>query len=278
MKNWIVKLSFIVATALALSACIEERVIVKVKKDGSGIVEHHSYNNVDDAMGGFLSGLMEQEGLEGAEEAIEAKTKGEFNDEYFQNFAREMGEGVKVKDYTLGSNSTGMKGYHAIYTFEDINKIAVKMRENLDEGDSEEQLSDQKDTFTQQPDFSMKDGVLKIKIPHQYDASASNGGSGSNDMSDVPPQMMGMMAAMFQGMRIAVSVEGLDSIKETNALHHDGNKIVLTDIQMDKLASDLNALQKMGDVGSLPREEMQALADATDGMDIDLQEEIVIRF
>jgi len=90
--------------------------------------------------------------------------------------------------------------------------------------------------------------------------------------------MMGMMAAMLKGMRIAVSIEGLDTIKETNAHHRDGNRIVLTDIQMDKLASNLEALQKMGDIDSLPREEMQAMADATDGMDIDVQEEIVIRF
>jgi len=278
MKSWISKLSLIAVVAVSLSACIEERVVIKVKKDGSGIVEHYSYNNVEDAMGGFLSGLMEQEGLEGAEETIDAKVKGEFDDAYFQKFASDMGEGVAVQDYTLGNNNAGMKGYHAIYTFEDINNIAVKMRENMGGEGQGEDLSGQKDAFTQQPDFSMKDGVLKIKIPHQYDPNASNEGAGSEDMSDMPPQMMGMMAAMLKGMRIAVSVEGIDAIKETNALHRNDNTIVITDVQMDKLASDLDALQKMSNVESLSREQMQALADSTDGMDIDLQEEIVIRF
>jgi len=278
MKSWISKLGIIAALAISLSACIEERLIVKVKKDGSGIVEHYSYNSMEDAMGGFLSGLMEQEGLEGAEEAIDAKTKGEFDDAYFEKFASDMGEGVAVKNYELGSNGAGMKGYHATYTFDDINNIAVKMRENMGEEGQGEELADQKDAFTQQPDFSMQDGVLRIKIPHQYDPNAAKSSGKADDISNMPPQMMGMMAAMLQGMRIAISIEGIDTIKETNAHHRDGNKIVLTDIQMDKLASNLEALQKMGDIDSLPREEMQALADATDGMDIDLQEEIVIRF
>ena len=277
MKSWSGKLLLTLAMAISLSACVEERVIVKVKKDGSGIVEHYSYNSMEDAMGGFLSSLMEQDGLEGADETIDAKTKGEFDDEYFENFAKGMGEGVAVKDYKLGSNGAGMKGYVARYTFEDINNIAVKMRENMGEEGQGEELSDQKDALTQIPDFSMKDGVLKIKIPHEFDPNAASSG-GAGDMSDMPPQMMGMMAAMFQGMRIAVSIEGLDSIKETNAIHRDGNTVVITDIQMDKLASNVESLQKLGKIDSLPREEMQALADSTDGMDIDLQEEIVIRF
>jgi len=185
---------------------------------------------------------------------------------------------VAVKDYTLGSNGAGMNGYSAVYTFDNINNIAVKMRENMGEEGQGEELSEQKDAITQVPDFSMQDGVLKIKIPHEYDPSAVKDAGGAGDMSDMPPQMMGMMAAMFQGMRISISIEGLDSIKETNAIHRDGNTVVITDIQMDKLASNLESLQKLGNIDSLPREEMQALANSTDGMDIDLQEEIVIRF
>jgi len=278
MRRYIGKILFTTFLAFSLSACFEERVIVKVKKDGSGIVEHYSYNNVDDAMGGLLSGLVDQESLEGAKETIEAKTKGEFDDAYFEKFASDMGEGVKIENYTLGSNSIGMKGYHATYSFEDINNIAVKMRENLaDEGQGQD-LSGQKDAITQLPDFSMQDGVLSIKIPHEYDASAINSEQAASELDDIPPQMLGMMAAMFQGMRVSVSIEGLDAIKETNAHHRDGDTVVLTDIQMDKLVSDLDALKKMGNIETLPREEMQALADATDGMDIDLQEEIIIRF
>lgn len=276
MKNWIVKISLLALVALGLSGCIEERVIVKVKKDGSGIVEHYSYNNVDDAMGGFLSGMMEQEGMEDAKAQVDTKLKGEYDDEYFQNFAKEMGEGVTVKDYELGSNGAGMKGYHATYAFKDINAIDVKMREDMASNDDAE-LSDQKDVFTKQPNFSMSDGVLKIKVPHDFE-QMEEGQAGASDMDNMPPQMLGMMAAMFQGMRISVSIEGLDPIKETNAHHRDGNTVLITDIQMDKLLGNPEALGKLQKVGNLPREEMQAMADATDGMDVDLQEEIVIRF
>lgn len=275
MSNWFNKLTIAALLLFSLSACIEERVVVKVKKDGSGLVEHYSYNNVEDAMGGFLSGLMEQQAGEEAGDAVDKRLNAEFNDEYFESFANDMGEGVTVQNYQLGNNSAGMKGYHATYAFEDINKMSVKMRENMGNEGKEEQLSSQKDALTQQPDFSMQDGVLRIKVPHQYDPEAE---TGTSDMSSMPPQMIGMMAAMFQGMRIAISIEGLDSIKETNAHHHNGNTVVLTDIRMDKLISDTESLKKMEKLGSLPRAEMQAMADATDGMDIDLQEEIVIRF
>jgi len=275
MSNWMNKLAIAALVAFSLSACIEERVVVKIKKDGSGVVEHYSYNNVEDAMGGFLSGIMEQNATEEAAQAVDNRLNSEFNDEYFEKFAADMGEGVTVQNYELGNNAAGMKGYHATYAFEDVNKMSVKMRESTGQGGQEEQLSSQKDALTQQPDFSMNNGVLRIKVPHQYDPEAQGG---ADDMSNMPPQMMGMMAAMFKGMRIAISIEGLDSIKETNAHHRNGDTVVLTDIRMDKLMGDMDSLQKMQKLGSLPREEMQAFADATDGMDIDLQEEIVIRF
>jgi hypothetical protein len=277
MKNWLSKFTLAAVLLLGLTACIEERVVVKVKKDGSGFVEHYSYNSMEDAMSGFLSGLADEQGVEGGTEAIETKLKNEYDDQYFEDFAREMGEGVSVKQYQLGSNEMGMRGYHATYAFDDINKIAVKMRESLDDEEKGAEVSDQKDALTQVPDFSMQDGVLKIRIPHEFDA---NDQVNMNDdgMDDMPPQMLGMMAAMFQGMRIAVSIEGLDDIKETNAIHHQGNTVVLTDFKMDKLMSNMDNLKKMQSFGSLPREEMQALADQLDGMDIDLQEQIVIRF
>ena len=277
MKNWLSKFTLAAVLLLGLTACIEERVVVKVKKDGSGFVEHYSYNSMEDAMGGFLSGLANEQGVEGGADAIETKLKNEYDDKYFEDFAREMGEGVTVKQYQLGSNEIGMRGYHATYAFKDINKIAVKMRESLGDEEKGAEVSDQKDALTQVPDFSMQDGVLKIRIPHDYDPNDQVDVS-DDGMNDMPPQMLGMMAAMFQGMRIAVSIEGLDDIKETNAIHRDGNTVVLTDFKMDKLMGNMDNLKKMQSFGSLPREEMQALADQLDGMDIDLQEQIVIRF
>jgi len=277
MRDCIYRVTIAALFLFGLSACIEERIVVKVKKDGSGLVEHYSYNNIEDAMGGLLSGLLEEQGAtEGAHEAVDNRLNSEFNDQYFQNFAASMGEGVSVSSYELGSNSSGMKGYHATYAFKDINTMSVKLREELGSDDGQqEQISNQKDALTQQPDFSMKDGVLRINIPHQYEPLPE---TASSDADSIPPQMLGMMAAMFQGMRIAVSVEGLDSIKETNGRHQDGNTVVLTDFRMDKVMSDKESLQKMQNFGSLPREEMQALADSIDGIDVDLQEEIVIRF
>lgn len=277
MKNWLSKFTLAAVLLLGLTACIEERVVVKVKKDGSGFVEHYSYNSMEDAMSGFLSGLSDEQGVEGGAEAIETKLKNEYDDKYFADFAREMGEGVTVKQYQLGSNEMGMRGYHATYAFEDINKIAVKMRESLGDEEKGAEVSDQKDALTQVPDFSMQNGVLKIRIPHDYDPNDQVNVS-DDGMDDMPPQMLGMMAAMFQGMRIAVSIEGLDDIKETNAIHRSGNTVVLTDFKMDKLMGNMDNLKKMQSFGSLPREEMQALADQLDGMDIDLQEQIVIRF
>ena len=281
MSNWISKLAVAVLVLFSLSACIEERVVIKVKKDGSGIVEHYSYNNVEGAMGGFLAGMMEQEGMEDASEHMDAKIKNEFDDAYFEKFAKDMGEGVKVKDYTLGSNEIGMKGYHAVYTFEDINKIAVKMRESMGDEGADQDLSGKQDALTSQPDFSMKDGELRIKIPHDFESSEDQKAAqaeAADSMEEMPPQMLGMMAAMFQGMRIAISIEGLDDIKDTNAHHRDGNTIVLSDIQMDKLIGDMESLQKLQKIDSLPRDEMQAMADATDGLVLDMQEEIVIKF
>jgi len=274
MSKWINKVAIASLILFGLSGCIEERVIVKIKKDGSGVVEHFSYNNVEDAMDGFLSGLVEQQAGKDAGEAVDKRLTSEFNEEYFKKFAAGMGEGVSVKDYEVGSNTAGMKGYRALYEFKDINKIAVKMRENIGGDGKGEELSEQKDALTQQPDFSMKDGVLRIKIPHQYEAETGN----PDDIDNMPPQMLGMMAAMLQGTRIAISVEGLDDIKKTNAHHRDGNTVVLTNIQLDKLLGNEASLKQVSRIGSLPRNEMQALADQTEGMDIDLQEEIVIHF
>lgn len=259
----------LIPITFCLSGCFDEHVLIKVKKDGSGYVERNSYNNFDAMMGGFMAGFEE----EGASQPDQME---KYDEAFFNKQAASMGEGVALKEFKLGANASGFKGYQAVYTFEDINKLEIVTEAGDDES---AQASDMdSDALATHHSFSMKDGELIIYTPEPDVEEAEKAQKMSKENEQAAAQMMAMMGAMFRGARVKVEVEALDSIKSTNARHVDGNRITLFDVRLDELMSNPELLTKAQNLNVMSREDAQAAADQIKGIDIDAQAEIKVRF
>lgn len=277
-------------TLLGLTSCIEESTVIKISKDGSGVIHTRKYEN-DQAGKGLLGGLGGGGNADGGgQEEIDAPTE-----EEFEAKAKTMGDGVTFKTVRMGKNASGWTGYEAIYAFKDINKVKLDL--NMKDADDmkppeegQEALENEDAEVPQVVMFEMQDGLLKIKTPDLADqAEDSDEGNGEANDPDGGaqdpfagdadnPQMMAMMAAMFAGAKIGFFVEIDGEIAETNAKHEKGNMITIMRADLGKLLADPEAMKKAEALENESREDAQKVVDSIEGMDIDLQDPIRVKF
>lgn len=289
--------AMLVLPTLFLTSCFEQSVVVKVNKDGSGIVHERSYMN--DAMGGMMGGLLG--GGEG-EPNVNVESSGPDipSEDELKEAATGMGEGVTFKSVTPGKNKAGWSGYEVVYEFSDINKVKLDMNSlGSSMGDDIEELAEEVGEEVTEPEiiqFEMADGVLKILTPDPSDSLADAGGGGpggdagaeggaENPFGDLDPNdpesamAMQMMGPMFAGMRMGFFVQGGDPIASTNAKHQNGNLITLVMMDMGKVFQNpANLAALSGMENETDRAKLQELIDGIDGITADLQEPIVITY
>ena len=290
MKSPLLKPLLPVALALfgilGLTGCLEESTVVKIGKDGSGLIHTRKYENTQ-AGKGLLGGL--GGGEDQGEEKIDAPSEEELKAK-----AKAMGEGVTFKSLRKGKNKSGWTGYEAIYAFEDINKVRLDLNtKNVD--DMKQAADDAKvpdkanagaaDLVT----FEMKDGRLKIRTPDpsaqekggEDDQEEQNdSGEGARDpFADGPddPQMMAMMAAIFAGAKVGFFVEIDGEIAETDAKHREGKMITIMRADLGKLFANPEAMKKVEGMEGNNRKEVQKIVDSVDGIDMDLQDPITVK-
>lgn len=261
---------------LCLTAgCFEERIVVQVNKQGSGVVEHGSYQGGASGLSSlFGGGLFGDSGnnQNGDQDSDEQR----YDDAFFAQQAQKMGEGVSVKSWQLASNESGFSGYRAYYEFKDINTLNVQ---TAPIGDKDDERSAQLDSSALEAEhrFTMQDGKLTVHTPEpESREKQERAAERVNDNS--MRQIVGMIGSMFRGARVSIEIEGLDQIKQTNARHHNDNRVTLMDVRLDELISDPDLFNEIQSFSSLNREEAQALADRIDGVDVDTQAEITIQF
>ena len=88
--------ALMLSAILGLTGCLEESTVVKVNKDGSGLIHVRKYENT-------LAGKGLFGGLGGGEEKEEEKIDAP-NEEELKAKARAMGEGVTLKSFRRGKN------------------------------------------------------------------------------------------------------------------------------------------------------------------------------
>ena len=288
-------LAIAVLPTLFLTSCFEQSIVVKVNKDGSGIVHERSYMNT--AMGGMMGGLIGA-GEEGAEAEAAVPDILPSEDELKEN-ASEMGEGVTFQSVSPSKNKAGWSGYEVVYAFTDINKVQLDMSDlGSSMGDDMAELAEEAGAEEEgEPEFitfEMADGVLKIVTPDPSGSLAEAGGGGgeegaegetANPFGDMDPNdpesamAMQMMAPMMAGMRMGFFVQAGDPVASTNARHQSGNLITLMMMDMGKIFQNpaniatMTALENETD-----RDKIQEAADSIEGMTVDLQQPITITY
>jgi hypothetical protein len=275
---------------LGLTGCLEESTVVKISKDGSGLIHTRKYENTQ-AGKGLLGGLG---GLGGGEDKKEEEEIDAPTEEELKAKAKGMGEGVTFKSLRKGKNKSGWTGYEAIYAFEDINTVKLDLnRKNADDmkqAEDDAEAPDKADAEAADPvTFEMKEGVLKIRTPDPSDQKNGNdegkgeqkdpAGGARDPFADEPddPQMMAMMAAMFAGAKVGFFVEIDGEIAETDAKHREGNMITIMRADLGKLFANPEAMKKAEKLEGESRKEVQHIVDSIKGIDMDLQDPITVK-
>ena len=248
---------FAILLLVAGAGCMEEAVLVTVKKDGSGTIEIRDYlspqlTEMMEGMGGMMAGMAEGLAVEGGEPAAAAKTDlAAMMEDGAKQKAGSMGEGVTLKSFTPGTNKAGWKGYTATYAFTDINQVKLSLGNDADGPSAAPGGTSGSSGFT----FGFQPGdpavlkILPVSDGADVGAEGGDGGAASDDLGMEGAGMMGMeqmMASMLAGMRLTLLVRVEGEIKETNASHRsEKHKDVITvmDLQMDEVIKNPEAFK-----------------------------------
>jgi len=305
MKKLLV-LGLIVILLLALTGCIQVDTLIKVKPDGSGVIEetflmNKAFVQQMKAMMEEMAKQMQQQMEQQADQQVtEGKKQGEpqqekevqekpepfdiFNEKELKEKAGELGEGVT---YLSGSKivTDDYEGYKAIYAFKDIEKIRInqnpgeKVPSGPQQGGPDSKTKKEYITFIY---TKGKPAELLIKLPAQKPKEKSE--DVPEDKPSEPtddPQAEAMTAQMkqlFEGMKIAVAVEVKGTIVKTNATYRDGSKVTLMELDFGKLIKMADKFKKFSLAQPKTLEETKQFMKDIPGIKVELNEEIKIMF
>ena len=265
---------FLASFALLLSSCLEDSTVIKVNKDGSGLVHHRQYSR----------NYTEEDDVKlPTQEKVEA-------------IAKTMGPDVTVSSLKKAHNPQGWYGYEVVYEFPDINQVTVRPKApKKDSSDGEDEPEEGIDALALT--FQMKDGVLETSFSQpDWDnpataetskvaqrgptidpyAQASKQPAQKVSITSGVTNEAEMMKAMSKGMRIGIFLQAGDPLKSTTALQQDGELITLMNADMEKIYEKDEP--DFGAFNGKTREETQQLVETIDGLDIDLQNPIRFEF
>ena len=221
-------------------ACMDYSQEISVKKDGSGtvsttIVFNQTIMELISSMGGADS-----------ESADKNKFINEIRDrKRLAEDAAKMGVGVEFRDVIPIDNKDGSKGYKAIYSFTDINKL--KVTENPKSLNKQDEDKDEKPGGAITFKYAKgKINSLEIHMPQKKKFSNASTPIDSNDegnkksKTEEEKKQEDMMKKLFKGFRMEVSVAVEGTITKTNAAFVNSSKNGVTLMMMDvgKLIED----------------------------------------
>ncbi len=283
--------------AVTCVGCLERSTVVKVKKDGSGIVHIRQFEQKPVISIGGSKVRDDESG-----ESVVPSQDG------LEKLAETMGGDVELVSATESINRNGWKGYELVYRFSDINKLVItdemsakdSSQDDAEMSDSElSETASNKDAADKPKSgfrFSMNNEELKIHslIPDAPDdAQEAEPGIGAVDPFAGEPAgpasiditvsaMDKIMMAALADMRIGIFVQVDGEIASTNARHRTDNLITLLRADVGKILESPNAKQHMhalkGVEGASDRRQRTAeIAEQIDGLDFDAQDPIVVR-
>lgn len=254
--------------AFLLTSCYENSIVIKVNKDGSGLVHHRQYIRAQTT-----------------EEDVKLPT----NEELLV-IAAEMGPNVKVTSAKKAHNPQGWYGYEVIYSFPDINKLTIKPNSPK----TDEEKDDLNNLFLT---FEMKQGILKATFNNpDWDKPVNeNPLKNQNDGPTIDPYAQSkkqsaekiritsalggqdkMIKVMAEDMRVGIFIQPATPLESSNALHQNGGLITLMNVDMEKFVQNGTPDPKVFE--GKTREDFKAILKEMDGLDLDLQEPIIIKF
>ena len=251
------------------TGCLQVDTTVKLNKDGSGTIEEKVMMSdmVVQMMNQFMNSMPDS-----SAKKQEFKL---FKEDELRDKASEYGEGVK---YVSGKevSKDGWKGYTAVYSFKDINKLRMDTNPNkkveLDKSNSEVE----NDYFS----FRFNPGNVAELIIDRPDVSMDEEPETdtTTEESTQNQPLNDEIVKLMDGMKIKISLQPQGNIVSTNASYVDGSDVTLLDVDFSALLKNKGDLDKFKKNPPKSLDEMKELVKNIPGMKIELQKSVSIKF
>ena len=97
--------------------------------------------------------------------------------------------------------------------------------------------------------------------------------------SEMPKEMMAMLAPMFKDMRVAISLEPQGTLVRTNATHVQGQRITLFDVAFGEIFADPAGIEKLEKLGNNPSlDQVRTALKGMKGIKINDVEKLEVEF
>ncbi len=256
-----------------LAGCLQMERIVRVNADGTGVVIERL------VMSGEIVDMMA--GMQSEGEPFKIR-----DDAKLRRNAANFGPGVRFLSATDLVTEFG-RGYEARYAFDDINTLRVG--QNVDDSMPGESAAgdDPKEGETNYTTFGFRRGnpahlVVRWAVNEKgSDPDPEESADEASESTATPEQeqmAMEMMKMAFKDMRIAMHVEIVGEIVETNAMHVEGARVTMMDINFGEMLANEEALQSMADRKPETVADMKELMKLVPGLKMEIEPEVAILF
>jgi len=286
MSRFLLLFTGAVMLALSTTGCLRSATTVLVHRDGSATITDTTLFSPR-----FLAMMKSlDKGFSGEQQEGEQAEETEFwSDSTITEDALDFGPNVRLdswKEITVD----GMEGYVAIYNAPNVNDLILdgdrgtQKAKSGDDDEGDEAEEEPKDPWR----LSYTNGVLTITNPPDMEAEMAKPVEQEERQEQTDEELrqtIDMMAGFMRDMKISLAVAVDGTIKETNALHRDGNRVILVSMDFDKMVDtwekdpktfkQFDKMKEDGDVQSV----QEMLDQYPEGaLLIETQPEVTIRF
>ena len=286
---------------ILLSGCIQDDIVIHIKKDGSGTIEETSLlsNSMIDIMESLANGMTGSGGQKSDQDSKGA-AKGDPKKEEkkirevitaklvkdAENRAETFGAKVKFISATPLKTDTG-SGYTAIYAFQDINLVKVNQNPS-DKVDMERAEKSDLSAKEESLLFKFTKGSpsrLVVTFPAQKDragdkSSAADSSKAGDDISkkESDTRSTEVTKKLFQDMKLKVSLQFEGTIVNTNATFRDGSTITLMDMDFGMLMNNATLFKQLSALKPQSIEETKALFKNVEGLKVETNNPVTVEF
>lgn len=269
------KLLFIILFSLVLfSGCIQVNTKINLNKDGSGTIVETFLMKTS-----FINMMKDFVMAFDSTKADEFKM---FKVEDLKDQASNYGKGVAYKSGEEISTD-GYEGYKVTYTFSDINNLKINLNpeDKVPFGkDIENEGNPSEDALK----FNFKKGdpsTLQIDFPNRKEQNEEM--SEIQDSSAVEDSVFNSdqfqkVVDMFDGMKLSLSVNCEDKVKETDASYVDGSNVTLMAIDFSELIKNKDIIKNLSKSKPGSLEKFKEVIGDIPGIKVETKEKVTIKF
>lgn len=276
IRKGLLRFSGFLVLMFVMAGCFEVSTVVSVKPDGSGTVAERML--MSRASFGQMQGLSDgdKKGKPG-----QPPDKAEL-----EKKSREYGEGVRFLKVRPVITKTH-EGYEALYAFRDINLLQISRKPDTGSSADSASAKEARKKNKQYVRFNLQKGSpaspARLVIMMDQDPEAVSSGSSSPGAPPANPEQQQMMANVmkefFRGMRVFMAVDIDGSILSSNAMHRQGKRITLMDVNFDMLLADPKKFASFSALGTEPpADAMQKIMEKIPGIKIEVKKEVDVTF